>query len=110
MDTMVKDGGYVPGAGGLPVVVEGLSELLNCVGLSLSLRQGRFPYDRDMGSRLYLLDRRDEHAADRALAMANEALLWLPGVRAEAVEIGDGGMVFRVSTPLGEGSVEIGEL
>lgn len=63
-----------------------------------------------MGSSLYLLDRQEEHAADRALAMANEALLWLPGVRAEAVEINDGGMVFTVSTPLGEGSVELGEL
>ncbi len=80
MDTMVKDGGFVPGAGGLPKVVEGLSELLNCVRLSLSVRQGRFAYDRDMGSSLYLLDRQEEHAADRALAMANEALLWLPGV------------------------------
>ena len=110
MDTMVKDGGFVPGAGGLPKVVEGLSELLNCVRRSLSVRQGRFAYDRDMGSSLYLLDRQEEHAADRALAMANEALLWLPGVRAEAVEINDGGMVFTVSTPLGEGSVELGEL
>ena len=49
MDTMVKDGGYVPGAGGLPTVVEGLSELLNCVRLSLSLRQGRFPSPEPIG-------------------------------------------------------------
>ena len=58
MDTMVKDGGFVPGAGGLPKVVEGLSELLNCVRLSLSVRQGRFAYDRDMGSSLRSEERR----------------------------------------------------
>lgn len=110
MDTMVKDGGFVPGAGGLPKTVTGLSELLNCAGLSLSVKQGKFPYDKDMGSRLYLLDKSEEHAADRALAMANEALLWLPGVRATEAVISDGGITFKVSTPLGEGSVEIGEL
>lgn len=110
MDTMVKDGGFVPGAGGLPTAVTGLSELLNCVRLSLSVRQGAFPYDRDMGSRLFQLDRQQEHAADRAAAMANEALLWLPGVRVTKAEINGGGMVFTVDTPIGEGSVEIGEL
>lgn len=110
MDTMVKDGGYVPGPGGLPVTVTGLEELLNYVRLSLSVRQGLFPYDREMGSRLYLLDIEEEHAGDRALAMANEALLWLPGVRVTEVETGGGGMAFTVSTPLGEGSVVIGEL
>lgn len=110
MDTMVKNGGFVPGAGGLPVTVGGLPELLNYVRLSLSVRQGMFPYDRDMGSRLHMLDKQEEHAADRAAAMANEALLWLPGVRVTEVEISDGGMSFTVATPLGEGSVELGEL
>lgn len=110
MDTMVRNGGFVPGAGGLPVVVRGLPELLNYVRLSLSLRQGMFPYDRGIGSRLYMLDKQEEHAADRAAAMANEALLWLPGVRVTEVEISDEGMAFTVATPLGEGSVELGEL
>lgn len=110
MDTMVKDGDFAPGPGGLPRAVEGLSELLNYVRLSLSVKQGKFPYARDMGSRLYLLERNKEHAADRAAAMANEALLWLPGVRVTAAVISEGGIAFAVATPLGEGSVEIGEL
>lgn len=110
MDTLVKNGGFQPGPGGLPAAVTGLSELLNYAGLSLSVRQGMFPYDRGMGSRLYTLNRQEEHAADRALAMANEALMWLPGVSATEVEFGEGGMAFTVTTPLGEGSVVIGEL
>lgn len=110
MDTVVKDGGFVPGPGGLPAVAVGLEETLNYVRLSLAVRQGEFPYDRSMGSRLHLLDREEEHATERALAMANEALLWLPGVRVTEVFINGGGMSFRVSAPAGEGSVELGEL
>lgn len=108
MDTMVKDGDFAQGAGGLPAAVLGLEELLNCVRLSLTLRQGKFPYNREIGSRLYTLDRQEEHAVDRAVAMANEALLWLPGVRVTGAVISGGTMTFAVSTPLGEGSVEIG--
>jgi len=107
---MVKDGNFVPGPGGLPVTVAGLEELLHYARLSLSLRQGEFPYDRGLGSRLWQWDRQEEHAADRALAMANEALLWLPGVRAAGVEIKDGSVAFRIATPLGEGDIELGDL
>lgn len=111
MDMMVKDGDFVPGAGGLPVTVTGLQELLNCVRLSLMVRQGKFPYDRSIGSRLHLLDRQEEHAAERAAAMASEALMWLPGVRVtEAVLRSGGGIIFAVETPLGEGEVRFGEL
>ena len=110
MDTMVRGGDHVPGAGGLPKAVTGLEELLNYVRLSLSVRQGAFPYERTMGSRLHLLDSQEEHALDRAVAMANEALLWLPGVRVTGAAMTEGGMSFTVMTPLGEGSVELGEL
>ena len=110
MDTVVKDGGFVPGPGGLPAVAVGLEETLNYVRLSLAVGQGEVPYDRGMGSRLHLLDREEEHAPERALAMANEALLWLPGVRVTEAFISGGGMSFRVSAPAGEGSVELGEL
>lgn len=108
MDTMVMDGDFATGAGGLPMAVTGLDELMNCVRLSLSLRQGKFPYNREIGSRLYTLDLQQEHAADRAAAMANEALLWLPGVRVTGAVIDGGALTFAVSTPLGEGSVVIG--
>ena len=60
MDTLVKDGGFVPGPGGLPAVAVGLEETLNYVRLSLAVRQGEFPYDRSMGSRLHLLGREPE--------------------------------------------------
>ncbi len=110
MDLMIEGGDFVPGPGGLPMAVSGLSEILNYVRLSLSIRQGEFPYDRGIGSRLHLLDRTEEHACERAIAMANEALLWLPGVRVTEAVIGEGGMSFLVMTPMGEGSVELGEL
>lgn len=110
MDMMVKDGDFVPGAGGLPMTVTGLEEILNCVRLSLMVRQGEFPYDRSIGSRLHLLDRQEEHAADRAAAMANEALMGLPGVRVTEAVLSDRGITFAVETPLGEGEVKFGEL
>lgn len=110
MDTKVENGNFVLSSTGLPRTVEGLEELLQYARMSLSLRRGEFPYGRELGSGLWKWDPEEEHALDRALALANEALLWLPGVRAvEAARI-QGGAAFVVETPLGKGEVEIGGL
>ena len=41
------------------------------------------------------------------MALANEALLDLPGVRATAAQATEHGAVFTIATPLGEGDVEV---
>lgn len=109
-DTKVVNGAYVLGANGLPLQAEGKELLLQLARLRLWLRKGRFPYNREAGSGLWALDLGSEHGEDRALALANEALLSLPGVRAEWAEIIGGGIKFGIVTPLGEGEVEFGEI
>lgn len=98
------------GPTGLPEAAEGLEELLQRARLSLELRRGKFPYQRELGSRLWQMSSQEEHKEDRALALANEALLRLPGIRAKEVEITQTSMTFTIDTPLGEGEVEIGNL
>lgn len=110
MDTKVLDGNYVLGPTRLPQTVEGLEELLQYARLRLALRRGSLPYNRELGSGLYQWDPQKEHAEDRALALANEALLGLAGVRAKAAYIIENGVRFLIATPLGEGEVEIGNL
>lgn len=110
MDTQVESGNFVLGAGGLPKTVTGLSELLQYARLSLTMRQGKFPYNRRLGSRLWQWERNGEHAEDRALALGNEALLWLPDVRAVKAVVREEGVAFTIKTPLGEGEIVIGDI
>lgn len=110
MDTKVVNGNYVLGANGLPETVEGKEELLQRARLSLQLRKGKFPYNRELGSGLWQWDRQEEHPEDRALALANEALLRLPGIRAKAARLTEAGLAFLIETPLGEEEIEFGEL
>ena len=110
MDLKLEHGNFVPGPTGLPETVDGLAELLQNARLRMALKRGAFPYARDWGSGLWEWDASEEHAEERALALANEALLELPGVWAASARITKRGAAFTVVTPLGEGEVEIGEL
>ena len=110
MDTKLSGGNFALGSTGLPERVEGLAELLQYADMRMRLRRGKFPYNRELGSLLWQWDPEEEHGLDRALAMANEALLGMPGVRAVQVEQTDGGLAFTMATPLGEGEVIIGNL
>lgn len=111
MALKLENGVYALGPSGLPTEVSGLEELLQNALLRLSIPRGSFPYGRELGSGLRDLDRTEEHAGERAAALANEALLDLPGVRVRSAKIQAGGaIVFTVETPLGEGEVTYGEL
>lgn len=110
MDTRVENGGFVLGPNGLPETVEGLEELLQYARLRLTLRRGSLPYNRELGSGLWQWSREEPKAEDRALALANEALLGLPGVRAKGVRLTERGAAFTIATPLGEEEMELGEL
>ncbi len=114
MDTKVQNGNYVLNANGLPDTVEGLEEQLQLAELSLRLRRGTFPYNRKLGSGLWQWQqqggRQENQPGERALALANEALLEMPGLRATQARLTDRGVEFDLETPLGEGVVKIGEL
>ncbi len=105
MALKLKDGVYALNAAGLPEEIGGLEELLQNLALRLNLPQGSFPYDRALGSRLHRLDLTREHAAERARAFAEEALLGLPGVEIAAVAVDADSVRFTVNTPLGSGEV-----
>ncbi len=107
MDLKVKEGLHVLGPTGLPERAGGLEELLQNAGLRMALRRGAFPYGRELGSRLQEWDPEEEHALERAAALANEALLDLPGVEAVSAKETEAGVEFRVRTPLGEGDVTV---
>lgn len=110
MDTKVENGGYVLSANGLPQVVEGRAELAHYARMRLVLRRGQFPYDRDLGSGLWQWSPQEPRALDRALALANEALLDLPGVRAVSAKMTeDSKLGFVIQTPLGEEEITLGE-
>lgn len=109
MGLKLKDGNYVLGPTGLPQETDGLEELLQNALLRLSLPGESFPYDRSLGSSLAGLDTSAEHALERAVALANDALLDLPGVRVERAKFWiRGTILFTLSTPLGEGEVTYG--
>ena len=107
MDLKIKEGLHVLGPTGLPEQVEGLEELLQNACLRIALRRGEFPYGRELGSALWQWDPREEHASERAVALANEALLDMPGVRAVSMEVTEAGVEFHICTPLGEGDVTV---
>lgn len=110
MALKLESGSYVLNSSGLPEKAEGLVELLQNALLRLTLPQGSFPYGRELGSRLGELKADENHREERALALANEALLEMPGVRAKQVEFQADGAAFTLSTPLGEGVVIYGDL
>ena len=103
MDMKWEQGDWALGPTGLPETVEGLEELLQNGAMAIAMEQGSLPYDRSLGSRFYLWDREEEHALERAVALANEGLLSLPGVQAVSAQETEDGVVFTLQTPLGEG-------
>ena len=107
MDMKWEQGDWALGPTGLPETVEGLEELLQNGAMAIAMEQGSLPYDRSLGSRFYLWDREEEHALERAVALANEGLLSLPGVQAISAQETEDGVVFTLQTPLGEGSVTV---
>ena len=88
MELRLKNGDYVPdGVGGLQRV-EGREELLQRVLFKLTARRGKFPFQEDLGSRLWQLGRLS--ASQRQSAAAQYVAEALEGERdlsVEAVEL-----------------------
>ena len=109
MALKLQDGVYALTPAGLPEEITGIEELVQNITLRLNLPLGSFPYGRTLGSRLHTLNPSDEHAVQRAVALAEEALLALPGVKVLGAAIKEGEKIeFTVATPLGERTVIYG--
>ncbi len=109
MSLQISMGTYPLDSRGLPKEVTGLAELVQNAALRLNLPKGKFPYGRELGSRLGELDREDGHAGEQAVALANEALMDMPGVKAVSAELAENGSIcFQLTTPLGEGEATYG--
>ncbi len=107
MDLKIEQGNQVMGPTGVPETVDGLGEMLQNAGMRIALRRGEFPYGRGLGSGFWQWDPAAEHSLERAAALANEALLEVPGVQAVSARKTTDGVVFTISTPLGEGEVTV---
>ena len=107
MDIKWEHGDWALGPGGLPGRVSGLAELLQNAGMRIAMVKGSLPYEPELGSGFWQWDPAGDHALERAVALANEALLDLPGVRATAAQATEHGAVFTIATPLGEGDAEV---
>ena len=89
MDTMLQNGDFVRGRGGLPKAIGGTEELIQRALIRLTVRKGAFPLDPGLGSQLYLLrDAGRAHWEDQALLYAKEALEKMPGTEVLGVKAG----------------------
>lgn len=109
MDLKWEPGGVTLGSNGLPLQVDGLEEALQNIALRLRLPRGSFLYDPTLGSGLGKLDPAEENSAQRAWALASEALLACPGVHITGVTYNQetGAWEFTVETPLGTGQISV---
>ena len=97
------------GANGLPQPVTGLEEVLQNAAMAISLRRGGFLYQAGLGSGLRQLDPQEEHSEERARALAEEALLPLPGVQVKQAQYEplENLWHIQVETPLGAGEITV---
>ncbi|WP_050697093.1 hypothetical protein [Anaeromassilibacillus senegalensis] len=83
MDTALENGDFAAGANGFPRQIDGVDELLQRAKIRLRVPLGRFPYQPELGSRLYTLHAGDDGNDALALTMAQEALKRLPQLRVD---------------------------
>lgn len=88
MDTMLQNGDFARGPGGLLRPIQGVLELTQRAMIRLTVRKGAFPLDDTLGSELYRLrDVKKPHWQETALLYAREALSPLPQVEVEGVSV-----------------------
>lgn len=107
MDLKWENGNVALGPGGLPQRVDGPQEALQNARLALCLRRGSFPYGPGLGSALWDLDPAGENAGQRALALAQEALLPVPGAEALQAAWDGQAWVIQLKTPQGTGQAAV---
>lgn len=74
MDTALSNGDFLCDSRGFPVQISGNDELLQQALIRISVRNGSFAYNRNLGSELYKLNIYSENVADKAKVLIEEAL------------------------------------
>jgi len=98
MDTLLVKGDHYTDARGLPVALDGESELIQRILIRLQIRKGAFVLDPELGSELYKLRHSGSEQNNRlAMGYVQEALADIPQVSVESV----------ACTPLGDGVLQV---
>lgn len=85
MDTAIKDGDFLLNEQGKPYLINAMAETMQRCKILLTVRQGSFAYNRDLGNNLHLLGSDDENLQANALLLVKEALLQLKQVQVDGV-------------------------
>lgn len=86
MDPLLKDGDFLVDGRGYPIPCTGMQELLQRALIRLTVPQGSFDLDPQLGSRLHLLRAASSGMAEQALDCVREALLPIPELTPLRVE------------------------
>lgn len=87
MDTaLTGTGDFELDGRGMPYLLSGLAEMMQRVGLCLKIKKGSFPYDRELGSELYILNEQTQPLRDTASLLVKEAAARIPQVKILDVE------------------------
>lgn len=96
MDFRINNGDAVIDSAGKADSITGADELLQRAYICIAVKKGSFIYNRELGSEIYLLDKKDERLADKLFLVMNEALINCRGVEAEIKEINGDNVTVRL--------------
>lgn len=105
MDTALQNGDFAVTAGGLPYAITGLEECLQRAQLRLQMRLGGLVYAPELGSLLYTLTDRSQHAL--AVRYAAQALAEEADLSVTALDWQEDGLSYTIATPYGTGTVVV---
>lgn len=88
---------------GMPIMIEGLDDCLQKALISIAAKRGKFAYDRDFGSEMFMVN---DLTAERVLSHANEALNRLD-MQAISAIIYEDSVQLDVQTIYGTGSINV---
>lgn len=77
------------------------------VWIQLAAHRGKFPYDKDLGSRLYQVDNHDIKHEQKVLEAIEEALMHSPQVKVLDVTVTKDLFTVLIETEYGIDSIEI---
>lgn len=103
-DIKIENGDLASDVNGRVKEIEGLEEYLQRAFICLKMKRGSFCYQRDIGAYKDLLETEN---GTELLKEAQAAVAKYPEINIEAAEEGSDGIIFTVSTPLGNGEVRI---
>ena len=88
MDTLLAEGDYKRDRRGFPIPVFGAEERFQQAYIRLTVPQGQFALDKELGSRLYTMGQANpQKVQELALEYAREALMGMEDIRVISAEV-----------------------